>query len=91
MAAGVYRSAGSPRPVEVDLCGHATLAAAHVLWESGRLDRAAPARFSTRSGLLTATLGPDGWITLDFPAEPLGPDSSIPPSSIAPGITPRTR
>jgi len=57
--------------VEVDLCGHATLASAHVLWESGRLDRSAPARFSTRSGLLTARLAPDGWITLDFPALPI--------------------
>lgn len=53
--------------VEVDLCGHATLAAAHVLWETGRsaLDR--PARFHTRSGVLTATLAAP-WIELDFPA-----------------------
>lgn len=57
--------------VEVDLCGHATLAAAHVLWESGRLGRATPARFFTRSGPLTAVAAPDGWITLDFPAAPL--------------------
>ncbi len=54
--------------VEVDLCGHATLASAHVLWESGLLPRSATARFSTRSGLLTATPGEGGWITLDFPA-----------------------
>ena len=54
--------------VEVDLCGHATLASAHVLWESGLLDRATPARFFTRSGTLTARAGSDGWITLDFPA-----------------------
>jgi predicted PhzF superfamily epimerase YddE/YHI9 len=40
---------------EVDLCGHATLASAHVLWESGRLAAGAPARFRTKSGLLTAT------------------------------------
>ena len=58
--------------VEVDLCGHATLASAHVLWESGHLDRATPARFFTRSGTLTATRGDDGWITLDFPASPPG-------------------
>lgn len=57
----------TPR-TEVDLCGHATLAAAHVLWESGELSPTAPARFHTRSGLLTATRqGP--WIELDFPAE----------------------
>ena len=40
--------------VEVDLCGHATLASAHVLWEAGHLKAADQARFSTRSGLLTA-------------------------------------
>src|SRR6516165_1799959 len=40
--------------VEVDLCGHATLASAHVLWESGQLAASEPARFHTRSGLLTA-------------------------------------
>lgn len=55
--------------VEVDLCGHATLAAAHTLWESGRLSPEAPARFHTRSGLLTAVVS-DGWIELDFPARP---------------------
>lgn len=55
--------------VEVDLCGHATLAAAHLLWESGILEPGQPARFFTRSGLLTATRE-DDWILLDFPAEP---------------------
>src|SRR5690242_9563921 len=39
---------------EVDLCGHATLASAHVLWEDGHLAPEAEARFHTRSGLLTA-------------------------------------
>jgi len=53
--------------VEVDLCGHATLASAHVLWETGRLPRDAPARFYTRSGWLTAITEGE-WITLDFPA-----------------------
>src|SRR5262249_16789848 len=55
--------------VEVDLCGHATLAGAHVLWEEGHLPADAPARFHTRSGLLTATRG-GGWIEMDFPAKP---------------------
>ncbi len=57
--------------VEVDLCGHATLASAHVLFESGELKPDATARFHTRSGELRAThAGGDG-ITLDFPlAEP---------------------
>jgi PhzF family phenazine biosynthesis protein len=57
----------TPR-VEVDLCGHATLAAAHVLWDCGVLPPSAAARFQTRSGLLTATKH-DAWIELDFPAE----------------------
>ena len=55
--------------VEVDLCGHATLAGAHVLWEEGHLPAEATARFHTRSGLLTAERG-DGLIWLDFPSTP---------------------
>jgi PhzF family phenazine biosynthesis protein len=55
---------------EVDLCGHATLATAHILWEEGHLPAGEPALFETRSGLLTARSGPDG-IELDFPAEPV--------------------
>jgi PhzF family phenazine biosynthesis protein len=61
----------TPR-VEVALCGHATLASAHVLWESGRLPRDARATFHTASGLLTATLESDR-IALDFPIEPADP------------------
>jgi PhzF family phenazine biosynthesis protein len=57
---------------EVDLCGHATLASAHVLWETGELALAQQARFHTRSGLLTAERDGD-WITLDFPAKPATP------------------
>jgi PhzF family phenazine biosynthesis protein len=56
--------------VEVDLCGHATLATAHVLWEEGHLAPDAVAEFETRSGLLTARRV-DGWIELDFPAKPI--------------------
>jgi len=55
--------------VEVDLCGHATLASAHVLWTEGHLAFGEVARFYTRSGLLTATQTED-WITLDFPTTP---------------------
>ena len=55
--------------VEVDLCGHATLASAHVLWEEDHLAPDAPAVFHTRSGRLSAILR-DGWIEMDFPAEP---------------------
>ena len=55
--------------VEVALCGHATLASAHALWEEQLLAASDTARFHTRSGLLTATR--DGeWIELDFPATP---------------------
>jgi PhzF family phenazine biosynthesis protein len=55
--------------VEVALCGHATLASAHVLWETGALPAVETARFHTLSGLLTAERR-DDWIVLDFPAEP---------------------
>jgi PhzF family phenazine biosynthesis protein len=52
---------------EVDLCGHATLASAHYLWEEGHLARDEAARFHTRSGWLIARCDDAGWITLDFP------------------------
>ena len=55
--------------IEVELCGHATLASAHTLWETGVLRPDAQARFYTRSGLLTAERKGD-WIELDFPARP---------------------
>lgn len=54
---------------EVDLCGHATLASAHVLWQDGILDPGETARFHTRSGLLTAEKR-GRFIELDFPAQP---------------------
>jgi PhzF family phenazine biosynthesis protein len=54
---------------EVDLCGHATLASAHVLWEDGHLPPGETARFHTRSGILLATRL-DDWIEMDFPAKP---------------------
>ena len=54
--------------VEIDLCGHATLASAHVLWQDGHLAPGKQARFHTRSGLLTA--GQRGeWIEMDFPVK----------------------
>jgi len=55
--------------VEVDLCGHATLASAHVLWEDGHLPLDQIARFHTRSGVLTAAMN-GSWIELDFPVQP---------------------
>jgi PhzF family phenazine biosynthesis protein len=54
---------------EVDLCGHATLASAHALWETRRLRAGTTARFHTKSGLLTAEQR-NGLIELDFPATP---------------------
>lgn len=69
--------------VEVDLCGHATLASAHVLWEEGRVDPGIPIRFHTRSGVLTATLR-DPWIELDLPAAP--PEIGPPPPGLVESV-----
>ena len=55
--------------VEVDLCGHATLASAHVLFETGALAPDAEARFETASGPLTVRQL-DGGLAMDFPATP---------------------
>ncbi|MGR3874034.1 PhzF family phenazine biosynthesis protein [Streptomyces graminifolii] len=54
---------------EVALCGHATLATAHVLHTTGAHE--GPVRFATRGGVLSATPAEDGSITLDFPTAPL--------------------
>lgn len=54
---------------EVAMCGHATLATAHVLHTTGA--HTGPVRFATRSGVLSATPREDGSITLDFPTAPL--------------------
>src|SRR5258708_1678321 len=59
---------------EVDLCGHATLASAHYLWETATLRPDEQARFHTRSGLLTAErhlIDGTVWIEMDFPSEPV--------------------
>lgn len=74
--------------VEVALCGHATLASAHVLWEDGHLPPASQARFDTKSGRLTADR--DGtWIRMDFPAVPVAPVDAPPDLIPALGVTPR--
>lgn len=65
---------------EVDLCGHATLASAHFLWLDGHLPDDAEARFDTLSGRLTCRRGGDGWIAMDFPAEP--PAEIEPPAGL---------
>ncbi|MGW6540831.1 PhzF family phenazine biosynthesis protein [Streptomyces sp. NPDC055051] len=56
---------------EVDMCGHATLATAHVLHTTGAAT--GPVRFATRSGVLGAVTEPDGGITMDFPTSSLTP------------------
>ncbi|CAN5823619.1 PhzF family phenazine biosynthesis protein [soil metagenome] len=71
-SAGAYRLRWFTPAVEVDLCGHATLASAHVLWEEGQLQMDDLAHFETLSGRLTACRLGD-WIEMDFPAEPPGP------------------
>ena len=53
--------------MEVDLCGHATLASAHILFEKGYLLPNATAKFNTLSGALSASIA-DGWISLNFPS-----------------------
>jgi PhzF family phenazine biosynthesis protein len=68
---------------EVDLCGHATLAAAHILWETGKLGKQEEARFHTRSGLLTARLTEAG-IVLDFPDE--RPEAAFAPEELLQGL-----
>ena len=65
-----YRLRWFTPAVEVDLCGHATLASAHILWETGRLGRDKTAKFYSRSGLLSASLEKN-YIQLNFPVKRL--------------------
>jgi PhzF family phenazine biosynthesis protein len=82
-AGGAYRLRWFTPTDEVDLCGHATLASAHVLWTEGIAATGAPVHFDTASGRLTAQYA-DGWIQLDFPADPL--ESADPPSALRNGL-----
>jgi PhzF family phenazine biosynthesis protein len=72
--------------VEVDLCGHATLASAHVLWEAGYADPSRTLAFRTKSGDLFAARRNE-MIELDFPALPATP--ADPPAGLieALGVT----
>ena len=74
--------------VEVALCGHATLASAHVLWEEAHLPPAQQARFHTKSGLLTGERVGE-WIELDFPAKREEPAPAPPGLAEALGVTPK--
>ncbi|UCG14351.1 MAG: PhzF family phenazine biosynthesis protein [Deltaproteobacteria bacterium] len=73
--------------VEVDLCGHATLASAHILWETGLLHPHEQAKFYTRSGLLTAELKGNE-VQLDLPATPEEPTTAPADLSDALGVVP---
>lgn len=74
--------------VEVDLCGHATLAAAHVLWQTERVPSSSAIHFETRSGILKAARR-GSELELDFPLQP-AEECAAPPQLIeALGITPR--
>ena len=77
----------TPR-VEVDLCGHATLASAHVLWESGQENPEVAVRFQGRSGALTASRRGD-WIELDFPAVKATEAPAPPRLAEALGVAPK--
>lgn len=83
-----YRLRWFSAQVELELCGHGTLASAHTLWKQSYLPREAQARFFTRGGLLTARR--DGsWIELDFPAKP-EEVVEVPPVLVESlGVTPR--
>jgi predicted PhzF superfamily epimerase YddE/YHI9 len=70
--------------VELELCGHGTLASAHVLWETGALLADAAARLHTLSGLLTAEWQGD-WIELDFPVKPVE-EVADPPAELVGGF-----
>lgn len=73
---------------EVALCGHATLASAHALWEDGHLKPEQTARFHTKSGLLTAERKGE-WIELDFPAVLEQPAPAPPGLAEALGVKPK--
>jgi PhzF family phenazine biosynthesis protein len=75
--------------VEVDLCGHATLASAHVLWSEGFVPGDMALRFDSRSGVLRADRGEDGLIWLDFPEKPGAPIAEPPGFAEALGAKPR--
>ena len=74
--------------VEVDLCGHATLASAHVLFDTRQVDPDATIVFHTRSGELRATLAAGDAVTLDFPIVEPVPEGPMPEVFAALGITP---
>jgi PhzF family phenazine biosynthesis protein len=92
----IYPSVGATRrlrwftpTVEMDLCGHATLASAHVLWHHAGEPRQ-PVKFTTASGLLTVLPGDNGQIVLNFPARAATPASAPDDAALALSATPLT-
>ena len=73
--------------IEMVLCGHATLASAHILWADGHLAPTTVARFSTLSGWLTAERRGE-WIELDFPSWAVSPHDAPPELIRALGVRP---
>jgi len=65
---GIYRLRWFTPRMEVDLCGHATLASAHILWEEQHVTAKTPILFETRSGRLQA-MQKENRIVIDFPAD----------------------
>ncbi|GCE21771.1 PhzF family phenazine biosynthesis protein [Dictyobacter kobayashii] len=83
-----YRLRWFSASVELELCGHGTLASAHTLWEQGYLASNAEAHFYTRGGFLTARQAGE-WIELNFPAKPevAAENNTVITASL--GVTPR--
>ena len=84
---GVLRLRWFTPTAEVDLCGHATLAAAHILFAEGATMERRELAFSTRSGILTASRNDDA-ITLNFPSTPPAAVQSMPGLFAALGLSP---
>ena len=82
-AHGEYHLRWFTPAVEVDLCGHATLASAHVLWDDGHVEPHHSIRFHTKSGILSCARL-DTWIEMDFPATFVEP--AEPPAQLAEAI-----
>ncbi len=73
---------------EVDLCGHATLAASYILWSKGYINAAAPIYYDTKSGVLSARREGE-FITLDFPRDEVSAIVGVKPKlAAALGVTP---
>lgn len=73
---------------EIDLCGHATLAAAHILWSEEKQPKDANILFHTNSGPLTCSLSDDGTIWMDFPSRTAQPMEAPNDLLVALGVMP---